>query len=161
MGILVQRLTADDWRVWRDVRLAALADAPYAFGSSLAREQSFNETDWRARLAPSNGLSAVVLLDGQPVGAIGGYTPAGAAAVLLIAMWARPDLRGRGLGDALVSEVLAWAREQGWPSIELRVADGNNAARRLFLRHGFAPNGRREPLESDPSVDTEWLARPV
>jgi len=41
----------------------------------------------------------------------------------------------------------------------LRVADGNEAARKLFLRHGFTPTGQREPLESDPGVRTEILFR--
>jgi GNAT superfamily N-acetyltransferase len=101
------------------------------------------------------------MLDERPVGAIGGYTPPGAQAVLLIAMWARPDLRGRGVGDLLVREVLAWARENGWSQVRLRVADGNSPARRLFERHGFVPTGRRDALESNPEVYTETLARTV
>jgi GNAT superfamily N-acetyltransferase len=157
--IVVRRLTPDDWRVWREVRLAALADAPHAFGSSLDRERAFDEATWRERLGPENGVSAVALLDGRPVGAIGGYTPPGATVVLLIAMWADPGLRGRGIGDALVGDVLAWARDNGWRRVELRVADGNTAARRLFERHGFAPTGHSEPLESNPAVSTDTLAR--
>jgi GNAT superfamily N-acetyltransferase len=35
-------LTPDDWPVWRELRLAALAEAPYAFGSRLA--------DWRSQV---------------------------------------------------------------------------------------------------------------
>jgi ribosomal protein S18 acetylase RimI-like enzyme len=61
----------------------------------------------------------------------------------------------------LVDEILAWARENGWSEVRLRVADGNDAARRLFVRHGFRPTGRRDTLESDPSVYTETLAREV
>jgi GNAT superfamily N-acetyltransferase len=160
-AIAVRRLTPDDWRIWREVRLAALADAPYAFGSSLAREQAFDEAAWRERLDPASGMSAVAMLDGRPVGAIGGYTPPGTAAVLLIAMWAGPGLRGRGIGDALVGDLLAWTRDNGWRRVELRVADGNTAARRLFERHGFAPTGHAEPLESNPAVNTESLARNV
>jgi GNAT superfamily N-acetyltransferase len=161
MTITVQRLVPDDWRTWRAVRLESLADAPHAYGSLLAREEAFGEADWRRRLEPGNGVTVVARLGERVVGAIGGYTPAGADAVLLVAMWVRPGLRGRGVGDALVREILAWARETGWSRVELRVADGNLAARRLFERHGFEPTGRGEPLESDPAVRTEYLARLV
>lgn len=159
--VVVRRLGPDDWPVWRAVRLAALADAPRAFGSSLAREETYGEADWRRWLDPASGLTAVAMLGEDVVGAVGGYTPAGADSVLLVAMWARPELRGRGIGNALVADVLAWARENGWSTVRLRVADGNDAARRLFERNGFAATGEHEPLESDPTVDTETLARKV
>jgi GNAT superfamily N-acetyltransferase len=159
--ITVRRLAPDDWRTWRAVRLEALADAPHAYGSSLAREEALGEADWRRYLEPTNGVMVVARLGERVVGAIGGYTAPGADAVMLIAMWVRPGLRGRGVGDALVGEILAWARETGWSRVELRVADGNPAARRLFERHGFAPTGRSEPLESDPTTRAEFLARSV
>ncbi len=106
-------------------------------------------------------MSAVAVLGERVVGAVGGYTPAGAETVYLVAMWAHPGTRGRGVADLLVTDVLSWARENGWPSVSLRVADGNDAARRLFERNGFVPTGHREPLESDPTVGTETLARKV
>lgn len=156
----VRRLSADDWRTWRTVRLAALADAPYAFGSTLAREEAYDEARWRQWLAPEN-LAAVALVDGEPLGAIGGIRPDPAGPPMLVAMWVSPKLRGRGAGDLLIAEVLAWARERGHRQVVLRVAEGNDAARKLFVRHGFVPTGQREPLESDPSTHAELLACPV
>lgn len=155
--VTVRRLTPDDWAVWRDVRLAALADAPHAYGSTLAHEQGFDEARWRDRVAPENGVMAVALLDERVVGAVGGHTPPGTDHVLLVAMWVHPEFRGGGAGDALVGDVLAWARENGWRRVVARVVDGNAAARRLFVRHGFVATGAREPLESDTTVSTEVL----
>jgi GNAT superfamily N-acetyltransferase len=159
--IVVRRLGPDDWAAWRDIRLAALADAPSAFGSSLAREQGLTEADWRGRLAPESGVTVVASLGGRAFGTAGGYTPPGADSVLLVAMWIHSDMRGHGAGGLLVDEVLAWARENDWSAVRLRVADGNDAARRLFLRHGFRPTGQRDTLESDPTVFTETLLREV
>jgi GNAT superfamily N-acetyltransferase len=156
----IRRLGPADWRTWRTVRLAALADAPYAFGSTLAREEAFDEAAWRRWLAPEK-LTAVALADGAPIGAIGAFLPDPAGPPMLVALWVSPVLRGRGVGGLLVAEVVDWAREQGHPEVVLRVADGNDAARTLFRRHGFAPTGQREPLESDPSIGTEVLARRV
>jgi RimJ/RimL family protein N-acetyltransferase len=157
--VQVRRLVPDDWRLWRDVRITALADAPYAFGSTLAREQAFDEATWRRWLSPANGMTAAAFLDGEPVGVIGGWTPDGTGTLMLVALWVAPAARGHGAGDALVAEVAGWATEHGYPAVELRVADGNHAARTLFLRNGFTPTGRREPLESDPTVGTEFLVR--
>lgn len=155
----IRRLTPADWRVWRAARLASLADAPYAFGSTLAREEAFAEADWRRRLVPDAGMCAVAVLGDRTVGTIGAFTPPDADTPLLVGMWVHPDARGHGAGDALVGEVLTWARERGDQRVELRVADGNDAARRLFLRNGFVATGRREPLESAPTHGTEYLAR--
>ncbi|TDV44860.1 GNAT family N-acetyltransferase [Actinophytocola oryzae] len=152
----VIRLTGDDWRTLCEVRLAALADAPHAYGSTLAGEAASDEADWRRRL--DTALWVVAVHAGGPAGLAGLYlsepdTP------MLISVWVSPDHRGLGVGDALVTEVFRWAKENRWSSVVLRVADGNDAARGLFLRHGFAPTGRREPLESDPGVLTEMLVR--
>jgi GNAT superfamily N-acetyltransferase len=152
------RLTGDDWRLLRDVRLAALADAPYAYGSSLTVEEAFAEADWRRRLH-GGALWTVVRRADETVGLVGAYVPDDTP--MLVAMWVRPAARGLGISDLLITDVLRWAGENRWSRVVLRVADGNDAARKLFLRHGFEPTGRREPLESDPGVSTELLSRAI
>jgi GNAT superfamily N-acetyltransferase len=151
-----RRLTGDDWRTLRDVRLAALADAPYAYGSTLAVERAFDESTWRDRIDTT--LWVLAIRNAENAGLVGMYL-SGPESPMLIAMWVSPVHRGRGVGDALVTEILRWAGEKSWSRVLLRVADGNDAARRLFLRHGFTPTGRRAPLESDPGVRTEFLSR--
>jgi hypothetical protein len=46
----VRTVAADDWQLWRDVRLKALADAPEAFGATLAEWETANKKRWRRRL---------------------------------------------------------------------------------------------------------------
>jgi GNAT superfamily N-acetyltransferase len=67
-------LTPADWRIWRELRLAALADAPDAFGARLADWQGDGDREerWRARLQIPGGEDYVAYVDGRPVGMASG-----------------------------------------------------------------------------------------
>ncbi len=94
----VRAVGPDDWVIMRDVRLAALRDAPDAFGSTYAREAQFAEAEWRRRASTRNSFLAYL----PELGA----TPAGIAAGIeeepgafeLVSMWVRPQARGRTVG---------------------------------------------------------------
>lgn len=53
-----------------------------------------------------------------------------------------PAVRGQGVGDRLLVEMLAWARARELTRIELRVWPENEPAIRLYERHGFQIEGR-------------------
>ena len=70
----VRPLVADDWEQARDARLAALAEAPYAFSSTLERELAFTEDVWRGRAGSGRTFGA---FDGRLiVGLATGLPPA-------------------------------------------------------------------------------------
>jgi hypothetical protein len=46
--LTVTRVGEEGWRAWREIRLAALADAPDAFADTLAGAAALPERDWRA-----------------------------------------------------------------------------------------------------------------
>lgn len=161
MSVVVRRVGPDDWRFWREARLAALADAPEAFSSTLAREQRFDEATWRQRLAPETGVRAMAYLGEQEAGIVGTYLPEDAEHPELVSMWVRPAARGSGVADALVAEVVAWARERRHSEIRLWVVDNNEAARRLYLRHGFALTGETMPYPHDPRLCEQRMVRPL
>jgi ribosomal protein S18 acetylase RimI-like enzyme len=48
----------------------------------------------------------------------------------------------RGVGGSLVTRVLNEARQRGLRQVVLTYSEGNLAAERLYLRHGFAVFGR-------------------
>lgn len=154
MNLVVRRLGADDWPLLRDVRLRALADSPTAFASTLEREEAFDDTVWRDRMHPRTGLKTIVLDGEEPVGLIGGYVAPDAddRSVEVVSMWVAPTARRRGVGSLLVADVLGWADAVGRPYVQLWVVADNDAARRLYQRHGFALTGQSQPLPSRPDA---------
>ncbi|NUS64022.1 MAG: GNAT family N-acetyltransferase [Saccharothrix sp.] len=137
----LRRLGPDDWATWRDIRLTALGSDPEAFGSTLVVERAFDEARWRGLMTPEHGVK-VVAEDPEPVGLVAGVPHEIHSDVLyLYSMWVKPEFRRRGVGEALVGDVLAWAREHGWARVQLRVFQGNETARRLYARLGFAGEG--------------------
>lgn len=156
----IRRVGPDDWLDFRDIRLRALQDAPAAFGSSYERELAFAEDDWRERLQ-GHAYLAYSAADGErPVGVVGGFSPT-AGTIALVAMWIDPEHRGSGLGKLLVRALLDAAQGDGATQVELRVTEGNIAAKKLYERCGFSYTGERMPLESDPSLDTVIMTYPL
>ncbi|TWP36498.1 GNAT family N-acetyltransferase [Leekyejoonella antrihumi] len=141
--IEVRELEPDDWRLWRRLRQAALADAPEAFGSALADWTGTGDTEerWRARLEDVP-VNLVMTLDGAPAGMVSVAAPDAHGMVELISMWVAPEARGRSVGDEAVRQAIAWATQR-FPScrMSLSVKTGNRHAVALYQRHGFVDAG--------------------
>ncbi len=151
--ISVRPAGPDDWEMVRDLRLAALRDAPPAFESTYEGERDRAEVAWRAWLDRPTGTLVVASMDGLPVGLAGGYIE-DAGHVELVSMWVRPEARGRGIGAALVMELARWAREQAAPAIRLWVTRDNEVAERLYSRQGFVRTGETQRLPAGhPGID--------
>jgi len=150
-SIEIKVLEAGDWRAWRELRLEALAEAPYAFGSTLAEWQGAGDTEqrWRARLE-NVALNIIAALDGQPAGIIGATAPDVKGQVQLLSTWVAPWARGRGVGDALITAVLKWAEGRGAISVLLYVYEDNAKAIGLYRRNGFVDTGGRRANERRP-----------
>ena len=140
----------EDWELWRAVRRAALADAPAAFGSTLAEWSGTgdNEQRWRDRLH-NVSLNLVLTVAGTPVGMVSAAEPGCDGAIELISLWVHPDVRGQGIGDEAIRRVIGWAQvEHPGRPVVLTVKTNNEPARRLYERHGFLDVG---PSPVDPT----------
>ncbi len=137
------------------MRLAALADAPYAFKTRLADWQGDGDREerWRARLSIPGAYDLLAELDGEPVGLASGVPGEKAREVRLISMWVSERARGRGVADRLMRSVEEEAVRSGAGLLRLAVMPGNDHAIALYRRHGFEetgvpgaplPDGRRE-----------------
>lgn len=147
-GVEILRVGAGDWPLWRDVRLAALADAPYAFKSRVEDWSAGGEARWRGRLELAGSYNLVAVLEGVPVGMASGV-PGDDGVCELRSVWVSPLARGNGLGGRLIAEVEGWARETGATVLRLGVLPGNDAAIQLYRRYGFVDSDEPGDLLSD------------
>lgn len=157
--IAVRQLDPAEWRLWRALRLRALEDAPWAFGSTLAEIRDRDtEGHWREGVSwPRVPFMAEV--DGHPAAMgrllfgddpVHGDVPGARAE--LISMWVAPEHRGRGAARALVAAAVDHlATHHPRTRLLLAVVETNAPARRLYERCGFGVTGR------NPDDDAELL----
>jgi len=126
------------------VRLDALQEAPYAFGSTYEAERDAAERRWRQTLV--DRARFVVEEDGVVAGTVSGGDGDAGGVAAMTAMWVDPRFRRRGIGDLLVKTVLDWARLDGYVEMFLWVTDGNHAAERLYARNGFVRTGAAQDV---------------
>ena len=97
--VVVREVIPDDWQTLRDIRLAALREAPYAFGSSYAREAPFTEEQWRGRISDRSVTYLAYLPDSpEPAGLAAStcrtasrmWCPCGCGRPPAATGWARP-----------------------------------------------------------------------
>lgn len=133
----VQPLGPDHWKLWRELRLRALADAPYAFRSTLAEWSGEGDTEarWRHRLM-SVPLNLAASLGGNRAGMVSATSP-DQGEVELISMWVAPEARRRGVGTTLIEAIVAWAHDEGAIRVALDVRDDNTSAVDLYRSCGF------------------------
>ena len=136
----IRIIGATQWREYRDIRLRALAEAPYAFGTTYAEASARGDEVWRDRfLAPDHDrwLPLAAVFAGKFVGLAWGYRSDDSRTVEIFQMWVAPAFRGRGVGVALLSRIECWARSIAAQHLRLGVMPGNDAALALYQRYGF------------------------
>ena len=160
MTVALRRLGSAEWDVLRAVRLAALADAPYAFMATLDDERAQDEATWRERVGDEAWF---VAFDGEhPVGvAAGGHLREPDPDVrTLRSMWVAAPVRGEGVADRLVEAVAGWARGDGARELTLWALDAAARAQAFYARAGFSvlPATRDGLAGSHPAMTRYSLA---
>jgi len=162
----IRPFTSHEWRAYRDLRLQALADAPDAFGSTLALEEAQSDAWWEDRLEaasdPRWNLPLLAEMSSGPCGlAWGRIEPASPERADLYQMWVHPDARRLGTGRRLVDAVVAWATRAGARYLALGVTCGDAPANRLYVRAGFQQVGDPKPLRPGSRVMAHTMHLPL
>ena len=161
--IVIEPITTRNVAVFKDVRLRALREDPYAFGSTYARESQFDDAEWLRRVERWNGERGVGFLaidDATPCGIAGSLLDeTDATRAQLVSMWTAATHRQLGVGRLLVNEVLNWARTRGVRTMLLMVVSNNDSAIRFYERLGFTQTGHTDPYPNDPAIVEYEMSR--
>ena len=160
LKLVIRATEAADWQDLKATRLAALLDAPTAFGVSHASAAAYLDEDWQRRAASSAERAFLLAyLAGQPVG-IAAHAVSAKGECNLLAMWVAPAFRAMGIAAALVDAVKQRAVASGHRRLVLDVSPDNRRAAAFYRKQGFVFLPEWEPLESHPHIQVqkmEWV----
>jgi ribosomal protein S18 acetylase RimI-like enzyme len=161
--VRIEQINPQNLAAFIELRLLALQESPWAFGSTYAREREFTLAEWQARLQRWNGergIGFLAMVDGTARGMAGALLDEKEAKrAQLVSMWTAPTHRRKGLGHLLVEEVSGWAVQRGVRVVQLMVTSKNESAIRFYEQLGFTRTGGVEPYPNDPSMVEYEMAR--
>ncbi|WP_460570283.1 GNAT family N-acetyltransferase [Humibacter soli] len=126
----------NDWARWRSLRLQALKEAPFAFGSTYEEWRGAPEGQWRQRLRIPDALNLIASVNGLPAGMASGMPGDRPETIELVSMWVDPSARGMGVADILIASVSEWAAIRA-RELWLAVVPSNTRAIAVYTRNGF------------------------
>ena len=133
------------------IRSAVLDDVP----ALLAIEQEAASAAHWTREQYARLVESEIVLVAEEAGNVSGFV----CAKIVAGDWEIENLvvaqqcRRRGLGGAMLDELLRRARNDGGAAVWLEVRESNQPARRLYERYGFHETGRRRGYYRDPVED--------
>jgi ribosomal protein S18 acetylase RimI-like enzyme len=154
----ITRLTESEWRTFAELRLRALTDTLGTDDAQYRDEITFTAAQWRRRLRAHAQFAATI--DDRAVGLIGAQRES-TEKVYLYSLWLDPGARGRGVGRALVSAAVEWARVARARVVTLRVNVDNAAARGVYEKLGFRVAADGPPKESSGRTDELMMSLSV
>ncbi|MEO5651782.1 MAG: GNAT family N-acetyltransferase [Marmoricola sp.] len=142
--IKVRLLIESEWQLYRDVRLAALRDAPAAFLARFEDEVSYEDDFWRERM--SHATRIVAERANEPVGLVClGLHNDDPQTGEVFGLWTAPDVRGQRVARDLVATARRKAAEDDRRLLYFWVGSDNASAVGFASSFGFRPTSERRP----------------
>jgi DNA-binding MarR family transcriptional regulator/GNAT superfamily N-acetyltransferase len=138
MGLIVSRQTV-------------LYHTSYGWGNGIEINEAEVVTAFLRNFKPGREQCWVAEVDGQMAGSIF-LTDEGDGLSRLRLLYVEPAFQGRGIGDALVSTCIAFAREAGYARMTLWTHSILESARRIYARHGFRIVHQEEHASFGPTL---------
>ena len=160
----VRRIQTGEGSLYKEIRLAALRDAPGAFSTKLSDALLRSEESWQLQADQgASGTERAIFLAYQ-------NGPAGLAALYrhesrdhateLLQMWVAPECRSTGLASELLDYALQWATACGYCSVIAEVMADNFRAIRFYEKCGFVQDTADTPHSASSILLTFQSAPP-
>ena len=159
MSIQIDIPSLEQWSRVRDVRLAALAANPEAFGSTYESEVVHSAATWQERMAAST--FCVASISGTDVGVMSIEQVDGdfGATCWIGGCWVAPEVRGQGVMRAFMKFVDSQVPERNWSVQGLGVWQDNYSAIAAYERIGFVALGEPQPSTRQPGKFYQRMIR--
>ena len=139
-------LSTDRWKEYKEIRIQALNDNPFAFDSS-PDEEEFTDEEWKEKLEEPNDFKVFIENNGKLIGKMEVEWDQRRKIkhnAEVYGVYIAPEYRGKGLGKMLMDEVEKLAKEHGITRLWLDVVVTQKPAIGLYRKLGFREIGRTE-----------------
>ena len=143
----IRVLNEADADMYQSLRLSALQTNPESFGSTYEREVQFSVEMVRERVRPAEDryVLGAFAEDGSLEGIVRFMRDTDLKSKHkgnIYGMYVAPEVRGQGVGKALMAEAIERAKEfEGVEQIHLQVVSTNGSAKKLYESLGFETYG--------------------
>lgn len=163
--VKVRLLVKDEWQLYRDVRLAALRDAPEAFIARLEDEVSHDDDSWREQMSYATRI--VAERGNEPVGLVClGLHNEDPQTGEVFGLWTAPSVRGQHVARDLVAVARKKAAEDHRRLLYFWAVSDNASAVGFAVNVGFRPTSERRPVrvaagEAEKDADEVAMVLPL
>lgn len=142
----IRILNESDAQSYQDIRLSALKNNPEAFGSTYEREAKFSLEVVAERVQPTKEKFVLGAFNESSLVGIVTFMRESSLKTShkgnVFGMYVVPESRGKGLGKALVMDLIRRAKTcDGLEHINLTVVSKNRSAKKLYESLGFEVYG--------------------
>lgn len=140
--VLIRKAGEADFDTWFDLYETVAAEGQWIGGELPVDRQTRRPAFVEGFVAGANpGLAVLAEVDGRPVGHLGLSTGGSQGGLADLGLLVLAEWRGYGVGSALMTTAIDWARQVGVYKIALQYWPHNLAAKGLYLKFGFVEEG--------------------
>ena len=148
--ISIRRIQPGETDLYKQIRLMALKEAPYAFTSTYDSALQRSDQSWREQVE-SSALGS----DRATFIAFANHVPIGIAALYrdqensdtgeLLQVWVHPEFRGTTVIWDLLDTIFQWAAENNFRKVIAGVTNENTRALKFYAKYGFLKMDESSP----------------